>query len=140
VETQNDRDNRFRQPIKVTSDTFLFLNTLKVSALEGHRQTIKLLTLQTTECAYFIRDYTKQKSFSKPNVTPLSERHLMYLSVIRAGTTLSLLSGGAINDKIAEYQKICEDLKAAFRLGSALNTEITVMRIAEQLDRIGIAR
>jgi hypothetical protein len=138
VEAQNDRDNRFRQLIKVTSDTFLFLNTLKVSALEGHRQTIKLLTLQTTECAYFIRDYTKQKSFSKPNVTPLSERHLMHLSVIRAGTTL--LSGGAINDKIAEYQKIFEDLKAAFRLGSALNTEITVMRIAEQLDRIGITR
>jgi ABC-type transporter Mla maintaining outer membrane lipid asymmetry permease subunit MlaE len=62
----------------------------------------------------------------------------MHLSVIRAGTTL--LSGGAINDKIAEYQKIFEDLKAAFRLGSALNTEITVMRIAEQLDRIGITR
>ncbi|KAJ7900567.1 hypothetical protein B0H14DRAFT_3423187 [Mycena olivaceomarginata] len=120
VEAQNDRDNRFRQLIKVTSDTFLFLNTLKVSALEGHRQTIKLLTLQTTECAYFIRDYTKQKSF-----------------IIRAGTTL--LSGGAINDKIAEYQKIFEDLKAAFRLGSALNTEITVMRIAEQLDRIETA-
>lgn len=62
---QKERDNRFRQLIKVISEVFSFLNELQVAALEGHRQTIKLLTLQTTECAYFIRDYTK-KSFSEP--------------------------------------------------------------------------
>ncbi|KAJ7857112.1 hypothetical protein B0H14DRAFT_3640149 [Mycena olivaceomarginata] len=88
-----------------------------MSVLEGHRRTIKLLVLQTTECAYFVRDYTKQKSF-----------------IIRAGSTF--LSGGAINDKIAEYEKKSQDLKAAFLLDSALNTEIAVLRIAEQIDRI----
>ncbi|KAJ7862992.1 hypothetical protein B0H13DRAFT_1899786 [Mycena leptocephala] len=62
VNDQKERDNRFRQLIKVISEVFSFLNELQVAALEGHRQTIKLLTLQTTECAYFIRDYTK-KSF-----------------------------------------------------------------------------
>ncbi|KAJ6586476.1 hypothetical protein DFH09DRAFT_1308498 [Mycena vulgaris] len=49
VIAQRDRDDRFRELIKLTS--------------EGHRPTIKLMTLQTAECAYFIRDYTKQKSF-----------------------------------------------------------------------------
>ncbi|KAF7345626.1 WD40 repeat-like protein [Mycena venus] len=117
VIAQKERDHRLRQLIQVTSEVFLFLNDLKVSALEGHRQTIKLLTLQTTECAYFIRDYTKQKSF-----------------IGRTGS--SLLSGRAMDAKIAEYEKKFEDLKAAFRNGSALNTEIVVLRIADQVDRI----
>jgi hypothetical protein len=60
---------------------------------------------------------------------------LIPLSVIRAGS--SLISGSAINDKIAEYEKKFGDLKAAFHHGSALNTEITVLRIAEQVDHIG---
>ncbi|KAJ7310918.1 hypothetical protein DFH08DRAFT_1045815, partial [Mycena albidolilacea] len=117
VAAQRERDDRFRQLIKVTSDVFVFATKLEMSVLEGHRRTIKLLVLQTTECAYFIRDYTKQKSF-----------------IIRAGSTF--LSGGAINDKIAEYEKKFQDLKAAFLLDSALNTEIAVLRIAEQIDRI----
>ncbi|KAK6985070.1 WD40 repeat-like protein [Favolaschia claudopus] len=101
VIAQKDRDDRFRQLIKITSEVYQFLNSLKMSALEGHRGTIKLLTLQTTECAYFIRDYTKQKSF--------------------------------------EYEKKFTELKTSFLHGSALNTEIAVMRIAEQVDRIAIA-
>ncbi|KAJ7790422.1 hypothetical protein B0H14DRAFT_2626019 [Mycena olivaceomarginata] len=117
VAAQRERDDRFRQLIKVTSDVFVFATKLEMSVLEGHRRTIKLLVLQTTECAYFVRDYTKQKSF-----------------IIRAGSTF--LSGGAINDKIAEYEKKSQDLKAAFLLDSALNTEIAVLRIAEQIDRI----
>lgn len=73
VVAQQERDDKFRELIKITLDVFCFLNQLKVASLEGHRQTIKLLTLQTTECAYFIRDYTKQKrSFSKRSSYALS--------------------------------------------------------------------
>ena len=72
---QKERDDRFRELIKITSEVFSFFNDLKVAALEGHRQTIILLALQTTECAYFIRDYTKQRSFSA------RQFHLALLSV-----------------------------------------------------------
>ncbi|KAK7007386.1 WD40 repeat-like protein [Favolaschia claudopus] len=120
VIAQKDRDDRFRQLIKITSEVYQFLNSLKMSALEGHRGTIKLLTLQTTECAYFIRDYTKQKSFV-------------------GRTAATILTGRAINGKIAEYEKKFTELKTSFLHGSALNTEIAVMRIAEQVDRIAIA-
>ncbi|KAJ7136843.1 hypothetical protein C8R44DRAFT_608581 [Mycena epipterygia] len=118
---QQERDDKFRELIKITTDVFCFLNELKVAALEGHRQTIMLLTLQTTECAYFIRDYTKQKrSF-----------------IIRAAK--NVISGDAIERKIAEYEKKFQDLKVAFRDGAALNIEIAVVRIAEQVDRIATA-
>ncbi|KAK6977666.1 WD40 repeat-like protein [Favolaschia claudopus] len=120
VIAQKDRDDRFRQLIKITSEVYQFLNSLKMSALEGHRGTIKLLTLQTTECAYFIRDYTKQKSFV-------------------GRTAATILTGSAITGKIAEYEKKFTELKTSFLHGSALNTEIAVMRIAEQVDRIAIA-
>ncbi|KAF8210921.1 hypothetical protein K438DRAFT_100297 [Mycena galopus ATCC 62051] len=117
---QRERDDLFRELIKVTCEVFAFLNELKKASLENHLETIKLLTLQTTECAYFIRDYTKQKSF-----------------ILRTGSTL--FSGSGINDKIAEYQKKFMDLKHAFQRDSALNTEITVVRIAAQVDQIAAA-
>ncbi|KAJ7485928.1 hypothetical protein FB451DRAFT_1392641 [Mycena latifolia] len=117
---QKDRDERFRQLIKTISEVFCFLNELKMAALEGHRQTIKLLALQTTECAYFIRDYTKQKSF-----------------IIRAAT--NTISGAALQGKIGQYERKFQELKVAFRDGAALNTEITVVRIAEKVDRIATA-
>ncbi|KAJ6607851.1 hypothetical protein B0H10DRAFT_1955895 [Mycena sp. CBHHK59/15] len=63
VIVQKERDNRFRHLVKVISGVFSFLTELKAGALERHTKTIKVLTLQTTECGYFIRDYTKQKSF-----------------------------------------------------------------------------
>ncbi|KAJ6586482.1 hypothetical protein DFH09DRAFT_1308502 [Mycena vulgaris] len=114
---QNDFDDRFRELIKLTSEVYCLLNDLKLAALERHRQTIKLLTLQTAECAYFIRDYTKQKSF-----------------IIRAAT--HSISGAAMEGKISQYEKKFQELKVAFRDGAALHTEITVLRIAEQVDRI----
>ncbi|KAJ7662448.1 hypothetical protein B0H17DRAFT_1185048 [Mycena rosella] len=120
VLAQRDRDDRFRGLIKITSESFCFLNELKVAALEAHRPTIKTLALQTTECAYFIRDYTKQKSF-----------------IIRAAT--NTISGAAMEGKIAQYEKKFHELKVAFRDGAALTTEITVLRIAEQVDRIATA-
>ncbi|KAF7371218.1 WD40 repeat-like protein [Mycena sanguinolenta] len=117
---QKARDGQLRELMKVTTDVFVFANKLKLPVLEHHHQTVKLLTLQTTECAYFIRDYTKQQSF-----------------IMRAGSTL--LTGGAINDKIAEYQKKFKDLQAAFHHDSSLNTEIAVLRIAERLEQIALA-
>ncbi|KAJ6471954.1 hypothetical protein C8R45DRAFT_1217918 [Mycena sanguinolenta] len=119
VNAQKARDAQLRELMKVTTDVFVFANKLKLPILEHHRQTVKILMLQTTECAYFIRDYTKQKNF-----------------IIRAGSTL--LHGGAINDKIAEYQKKFKDVQAAFHHDSALYTEITVLRIAERLEQIAL--
>ncbi|KAJ6586494.1 hypothetical protein DFH09DRAFT_910952 [Mycena vulgaris] len=118
VTAQKDRDERFRELIKLTSEVYRLLIGLKLAALEGHRHTIKLLTLQTAECAYFIRDYTKQKNF-----------------IIRAA--MHSISGAAMERKISQYEKKFQELKVAFRDGAALHTEITVMRIAEQVDRIG---
>ncbi|KAJ7635395.1 hypothetical protein FB45DRAFT_911424 [Roridomyces roridus] len=112
---QKERDKNLRELIVVASDVFLFVKDLK--DLDKHERTIRCLMLQTTECAYFIRDYTKQKSF-----------------VVRAGT--GVFSGSAMNEKIAEYKKKFRELKQAFLDEAALQTDLIVLRIAEQIDRI----
>ncbi|KAJ6541484.1 hypothetical protein B0H19DRAFT_1268478 [Mycena capillaripes] len=117
VIAQKERDDKFRKLIHATTEVFDFLNRMKVADLDGHKHTVKMLALQTTECAYFIRDYAKHKRF-----------------IVRVGA--SLLSGTELDGKIAEYERKFEQFKTAFRTNSALNIEITVVRIAERMDDI----
>ncbi|KAF8181363.1 hypothetical protein K438DRAFT_1976089 [Mycena galopus ATCC 62051] len=117
VNAQKERDDKFRGLIHKTTDVFDFLNRMKVADLDGHKQTMKMLALQTTECAYFIRDYTKRKSF-----------------IVRVGA--SLLSGTELDGKIAEYERKFKQIKTAFRTNATLNIEIAVVRIAERMETI----
>ncbi|KAJ7359914.1 hypothetical protein DFH08DRAFT_686839, partial [Mycena albidolilacea] len=117
VIAQKERDDKFRKLIHTTTEVFDFLNRMKVADLDGHKQTMKMLALQTTECAYFIRDYTKHKSF-----------------IVRVGA--NLLSGTELNGKIAEYERKFEQFRTAFRTNATLNTEIAVVRIAERMNDI----
>ncbi|KAJ7913248.1 hypothetical protein B0H13DRAFT_2005399 [Mycena leptocephala] len=117
VIAQKERDDKFRRLIHVTTEVFDFLNRMRVADLDGHKQTMKMLALQTTECAYFIRDYTKHKSF-----------------IVRVGA--SLLSGTELDGKIAEYERKFEQFRTAFRTNATLNIEIAVVRIAKRMDDI----
>ncbi|KAJ7022314.1 hypothetical protein C8F04DRAFT_1402442 [Mycena alexandri] len=117
VANQTERDDRLQQLIATHTDMFVFLNKLQVADLEGHRQTIKLLTHQTTECGYFMRDYTKHKF------------------LLRAAK--NALCGSTMDSKFTEYEKTYKELKKAFRDNAALHIEITVHRIAYELQQIG---
>ncbi|KAJ7749945.1 hypothetical protein B0H16DRAFT_863427 [Mycena metata] len=120
VADQTERDDRLHQLITTHADMFAFLNKLQMADLEGHRQTIKLLAHQTTECGYFMRDYTKHKF------------------VHRAAT--NMLRGSTIDSKFTGYEKTFSELKRAFRDNATLDIQITVHRIADEIHQIGTAQ
>ncbi|KAJ7189915.1 hypothetical protein GGX14DRAFT_607523 [Mycena pura] len=116
VIAQKERDDRFQQLIKLNSDAFAFLNKLRTAALKGHRKTMKHLVIQTTECGYFIRDYTKHKSF-----------------IVRAAR--NVVYGATIDAKIGQFENKFREITAAFRNDAALTTEIAVFRIVDHVEQ-----
>jgi hypothetical protein len=61
---QLDRDNSVVHLIEVMDDIYSFVNEAEpLRKIESHGRIVMLMTQQATECAYFIHDYTKKKSF-----------------------------------------------------------------------------
>jgi hypothetical protein len=55
-------------------DVYSFVKEAEpVKKIESHGRIVALMAQQTTECAYFIRDYAKNKSFCMSSSTLKSE-------------------------------------------------------------------
>ena len=49
------------------SDVFSFVEDAEpLKAVKAHKEPIKLLLQQVTECGYFIAEYAKQNNFCRP--------------------------------------------------------------------------
>ena len=61
---QQNRDDRIIRLAGIMSDVFSFVeDTELLKAVEAHREPIKLLIQQVTECGYFIAECAKQVNF-----------------------------------------------------------------------------
>jgi hypothetical protein len=61
---QADRDNCIVHLVQVMDDVYSFVKEAEpMKKIESHRRIVALMAQQTTECAYFIRDYVMNKSF-----------------------------------------------------------------------------
>ena len=61
---QVDRDSCIIRLVGVINDVYSFVEEAEpMKKIESHRRIISLMAQQTTECAYFIRDYASNKSF-----------------------------------------------------------------------------
>ena len=61
---QQNRDDRVVRLAGTMSDVFSFVEDAEpLRAVETHKEPIKLLLQQVTECGYFIAEYAKQNSF-----------------------------------------------------------------------------
>ena len=61
---QNDRDERIIKLLQSLDDIYAFVQDAEpTKKIESQKDIIKLIVLQTTECAYFIRHYAKSKGF-----------------------------------------------------------------------------
>ncbi|KIM79211.1 hypothetical protein PILCRDRAFT_74639, partial [Piloderma croceum F 1598] len=107
---QVDRDNHIVHLVEVMDDVYSFVKEAEpIKRIESHGRIIALMAQQTTECAYFIRDYAMNKSFW--------ERALKN----------SLMSD--IDGKIKQYEDKFNELKMSFHDRAILQTGITVSRI-----------
>ncbi|KAF8516736.1 WD40-repeat-containing domain protein [Hysterangium stoloniferum] len=113
---QMDRDEQIIKLVQSLDDIYGFVQDAEpTKRIESQRDVLKLIVLQTMECAYFIRDYAKSKGFASRIVT-------------------SSLSQA--DDMIKQYKDKLDDLKAAFRDRAILYTEITVLRTMETVENI----
>jgi hypothetical protein len=61
---QHNRDDRVIRLAGTMKDVFSFVEDADVlKAVEAHKEPIKLLIQQVTECGYFIAEYAKQNNF-----------------------------------------------------------------------------
>ncbi|KIM86900.1 hypothetical protein PILCRDRAFT_815342 [Piloderma croceum F 1598] len=116
---QADRDDCIVHLVQVMDDVYSFVKEAEpMKKIESHRRIVALMAQQTTECAYFIRDYAKIKSFW--------ERALKN----------SFMSN--VDVKIKQYEDKFQELKMAFQDRAILQTGITVSRIMDNLERIAL--
>jgi hypothetical protein len=136
VLAQKARDETIDHLVETMNDAYSFVNdAAALKEIESHKQIIVALTQQTIDCAYFIRDYAINKSFC------------MSIFIIRVaqGLQLSVMSGkrtvkNFISDtdiKIKQYETKFQELKFVFQGRAILQTEITVLRILDNVDNIG---
>jgi hypothetical protein len=61
---QADRDDCIVHLVQVMDDIYSFVKEAEpMKKIESHRRIVALMAQQTTECAYFIRNYAMNKSF-----------------------------------------------------------------------------
>ena len=61
---QQNRDDRVIRLAGTMNDVFSFVEDAEaLKAIEAHREPIKLLIQQVTECGYFIAEYAQQINF-----------------------------------------------------------------------------
>ncbi|KIM84510.1 hypothetical protein PILCRDRAFT_385176 [Piloderma croceum F 1598] len=88
---------------------------VSLKEIESHKQIVAVLTQQTIDCAYFIRDYAINKSFWKRSVKDFISD---------------------TDSKIKQYETKSQELKLAFQRRAILQTEITVLCILNSVDTI----
>jgi len=67
VLAQKERDEAINHLVEVMNSVYSFIQEAEtLSYIESHRQIVAVIAQQTTDCAYFIRDYTINKNFCTP--------------------------------------------------------------------------
>ncbi|KAG6377914.1 WD40-repeat-containing domain protein [Boletus reticuloceps] len=113
---QQGRDDRVVRLAGMMSDVFAFVEDAEpLKVVEAHREHIKLLIQQVTECGYFITEYAKQDNF---------------------WTRTAKYTFSDVDSKVTDYENKLRDLKAAFLDGITLQSGVTVFRMMNVVQTI----
>jgi hypothetical protein len=130
--TQIDRDNRIHQLVEVIDDVYSFVKDADiVKKIESQEKIFAAMVQQTTECAYFIRDYAiKGFCGSAPALGQAGSSPLF------TGKRTIKSTFSSADDKIKAYEDKFKELKMAFQDRAILHTEIAVLRTEITVSRI----
>ena len=132
---QKERDDNIGRLLETMSDVYTFvLEADPVKKVESHKRILAAMTQQTVECAYFIREYATNKSFSK-SLSEHQEAHLIVFLFSGKRLLENILSDA--DDKIKQYEDKFRELKLAFQERAVLRGGITVMRILDVVKNLG---
>ena len=130
---QKNRDDGVIRLAGTMSDVFSFLEDAEpLKAVKAHKEPIKLLLQQVTECGYFIAEYAKQNNFCQSSFLLQSPSLILISGIRTAKYTLTDIDG-----RITEYENKLRELKAAFLEGVTLHSGVTVFRMMNVVQNIG---
>jgi hypothetical protein len=136
--TQMDRDDCIVHLLEVMDDVYFFVHEAEpVKKIESHGRIVTLMAQQTTECAYFIRDYAMDKNFCMSTSVCVSCGRISPLSLLPGKRALKNSFMSTVDSKIKQYEDKFKELKLAFQDHAILQTGITVSRIMGDLESLG---
>ena len=127
-------DTSIQYLVKVMNNAFIFMHEaahLDHSAIYSQKDILACMAKQATECAYFIRDYARNKSFCAL-FFPQYPMTLICPTGLR--TAKNLVSD--VDSKVKQYEETFNQLLSLFRDRAALQTEITVFETKVTILRI----
>lgn len=130
-----ERDEGIDSLAETIRDMFEFVGRVDaLKKIEAHKQTIVKIVQQTTECAYFILDYRRNDSFclSSAYSHSLIHTHRLSTGIKTVKNTVS-----EADSTIKRYKDVFAELRKAFEGDATIETEITVLRILNNVESSG---
>jgi hypothetical protein len=82
VLAQKERDAAIDHLVEVMNDVYDFVHEAEpLKKIESQKQIVALITQQTTQCAYFIRDYSTNKNFCMSIFDCASAKFYLFLQL-----------------------------------------------------------
>jgi hypothetical protein len=132
---QKSRDAHVDCLVDIMNDTLGFVHeTESLKKIESHKRIILNIIQQTTECGYFIRDYSKTKNFGKFFCIHKIRLVMIYSPGQRA--IKHLVSN--VDSKVEQFCSKFSELRSALQERAIVHTEISVFRVLETVENISM--
>ncbi|KAF8509985.1 WD40-repeat-containing domain protein [Hysterangium stoloniferum] len=120
--SQMDRDNQIKHLLESMKDVYTLIidaEAAQLGKIASQQKIITKLTLQTTECAYFISAYASDKSFCEATFI-----HPWLFAI------------NPVDKAIEAYEQAFKNLQGAFQGTALLQTEIIVFRMLDSVNAL----
>ena len=115
------------------NDTFNVVEMADKLRRESNRNIIMRMVQQTTECAWFIRDYIKIGEFCEPYKIILL---FIICTYSHEGERMAKNIMSSRKDQVDKFKSKFDELRKAFQVNSMAEIEITVLRVADDLESV----
>jgi hypothetical protein len=115
-------------------NVYAIVNEAKPLKIQSHKLVIAHMVQQTIDCGYFICSYAQNKNFCR--MAHHHSRPFISLHLLLGVRVVKHLVSGA-DARITDYQVKFDELLTEFHHEAVRNTEITVLRILDDVEGIG---
>ena len=114
-------------------DTFDIVEKAEQLRRESKSKIVMRMVQQTTECAWFIRDYMKLKEFCKPH--KIISLFSLYIDNCE-GKRMAKNIASSPKDQVEKFKTKFVELQSAFQADGVIEIEIAVLRVIDDLQSV----
>ena len=118
--------------VQIMNDTFNIVEMADKLRRESNSNIIMRMVQQTTECAWFIRDYVKIGEFCAYKIISL----FIICTYSCEGKRMAKNIMSSRKDQVDKFKSKFDELRNAFQANSVAEIEITVLRVVDDLQSV----